>query len=58
VYLRKAVMNFKSELMYPFLFSGFTVQYMWVIISPIVEGGVPVIIISMLMLFVVTYVKF
>jgi hypothetical protein len=49
--------TFKSELMYPFLFSGFTVQY-WVIISPIVEGGVPVIIISMLLLFVVTNVIF
>ena len=45
VYLRKAMTTFKSELRYPFLFSGFTVQY-WFIISPIVEGGVPVIIIS------------
>jgi hypothetical protein len=49
--------TFKSELRYPFLFSGFTVQY-WVIISPIVEGGVLVIIISMSLLLVVTYVIF
>jgi len=50
------MMTFKSQLKYP-LFSGFTVQY-WVIISPIVESGVPVIIISMLLLFEVTYAKF
>ena len=50
--------TFKSESMYPFLFSGFTVQY-WVTIAPIVEGGDPVIIIiSMSLLFVVTYVIF